>query len=53
MMRISLLAGAALLATPLHAAPGDPRAQVGRANDAARVQPERATFISEQRAAFC
>lgn len=46
MMRISLLAGAALLAMPLHAAPGDPRAQVGRANDAARIQPERATFLN-------
>lgn len=45
MTRISLLAGAALLALPLHAAPSDPRAQVGRANDAARVQPERATFL--------
>lgn len=31
---------------PLHAAPGDPRAQVGRANDAARIQPERATFLN-------
>ena len=46
MMRISLLASAALLAIPLHAAPGDPRAQVGRANDAARVQPERTTFLN-------
>lgn len=46
MTRISLLAGVALLAMPLHAAPGDPRAQVGRANDAARIQPERATFLN-------
>jgi type IV secretion system protein VirB9 len=46
MTRISLLAGAALFAIPLHAAPGDPRAQVGRANDAARIQPERATFLN-------
>lgn len=46
MMRFSLLAGAALFAIPLHAAPGDPRTQVGRANDAARIQPERATFLN-------
>jgi type IV secretion system protein VirB9 len=45
MIRISLLAGAVLFALPLHAAPVDPRAQVGRANDAARVQPERSTFL--------
>lgn len=45
MMRISLLAGVVLFALPLHAAPVDPRAQVGRANDAARVQPERSTFL--------
>ena len=44
MIRFSVLAGAAVLALPLHAAPSDPRAQIGRANDAARVQPERTTF---------
>lgn len=45
MIRISLLAGVVLFALPLHAAPVDSRAQVGRANDAARVQPERSTFL--------
>ncbi len=45
MMKISLLASAALLAMPLAASPVDPRAQVGRANDAARIQPERSTFL--------
>lgn len=44
MIRLSLLLGAAALGLPALAAPGDPKAQVGRANDAARVQPERATF---------
>jgi type IV secretion system protein TrbG len=46
MMRMFLLVGAAVLAMPLNAAPPDPRAQVGRANDAARVQPERTTFLN-------
>lgn len=44
-----LLAGAALLglASPSIAAESrDPRQNVGRANDAARVQPERATFLN-------
>ncbi|WP_404950424.1 MULTISPECIES: P-type conjugative transfer protein TrbG [Sphingopyxis] len=36
--------GALALGLPAHAAPGDPKVQVGRANDAARVQPERSTF---------
>jgi P-type conjugative transfer protein TrbG len=44
MMRIFLFLSAASLAFPVQAAPADPRAQVGRANDAARVQPERSTF---------
>jgi P-type conjugative transfer protein TrbG len=44
MIRLSLLLGAAALGLPALAAPGDPKVQVGRANDAARVQPERATF---------
>lgn len=44
MIRVPLLLGALALGIPAHAAPGDPKAQVGRANDAARVQPERATF---------
>jgi type IV secretion system protein VirB9 len=42
--RFPLLLGALALGIPAHAAPGDPKAQVGRANDAARVQPERSTF---------
>ncbi len=45
-IRLTLLVGAVALAFPLHAAPSDPRAQVGRANDAARVQPERTTFLN-------
>lgn len=47
--RISLLAGAAALGVtwPTFAAENrDPRQSVGRANDAARVQPERATFLN-------
>ena len=47
--RISLLAGAAALgmSAPSVAAEGrDPRQSVGRANDAARVQPERGTFLN-------
>ena len=44
MIRLPLLLSAAALGFSAHAAPGDPRSQVGRANDAARVQPERATF---------
>ena len=44
MNRFPLLLGALALGVPAHAAPGDPKVQVGRANDAARVQPERATF---------
>jgi P-type conjugative transfer protein TrbG len=43
-IRFPLLLGALALGIPAHAASGDPKAQVGRANDAARVQPERATF---------
>lgn len=46
MIRLSLLLGAAALGLAAHAAPGDPKTQVGRANDAARVQPERATFLN-------
>lgn len=46
MIRLTLLLGAAALAMPAQAAPADPRTQVGRANDAARVQPERATFLN-------
>jgi len=45
--RIALLAGAATLCLggPAIAAEGrDPRQDIGRANDAARVKPERATF---------
>lgn len=44
MICLTLLLGAAALAIPAAAAPGDPKLHVGRANDAARVQPERATF---------
>lgn len=47
--RISLLAGAAALGvvSPSIAAESrDPKQSVGRANDAARVQPERATFLN-------
>jgi type IV secretion system protein VirB9 len=47
--RISLLAGAiAFTATSpsIGAESRDPRQNVGRANDAARVQPERATFLN-------
>ena len=44
MNRLPLLLGALALTLPAHAAPGDPKVQVGRANDAARVQPERSTF---------
>ncbi|NYF30685.1 type IV secretion system protein VirB9 [Sphingopyxis sp. JAI108] len=47
--RIPLLAGAAAFAvmSPLNAAETrDPRQNVGRANDAARVQPDRATFLN-------
>jgi type IV secretion system protein VirB9 len=47
--RISLLAGAAALGmqSPTLAAENrDPRQSVGRANNAARVQPERATFLN-------
>lgn len=46
---VSLLAGAAALgaASPSLAAEGrDPTQNVGRANDAARVQPDRATFLN-------
>lgn len=46
MIRLPLLLGVAALALPAHAAPADPRSQVGRANDAARVQPERSTFLN-------
>lgn len=45
MIRLFLLVGAAACVLPLHAMPSDPRAQVGRANSAARVEPERATFL--------
>ena len=47
--RISLLAGVAALgvASPSLGAEGrDPKQNVGRANDAARVQPDRATFLN-------
>jgi type IV secretion system protein VirB9 len=47
--RITLLGGAAALgiASPLIAAESrDPKHSVGRANDAARVQPERTTFLN-------
>lgn len=47
--RISLLAGVAALgvASPTLGAEGrDPKQNVGRANDAARVQPDRATFLN-------
>ncbi|WP_425442439.1 P-type conjugative transfer protein TrbG [Sphingopyxis indica] len=37
---------AAALAFPAVAAPSDVKTQVGRANDAARVQPDRATFLN-------
>ena len=46
MIRLTMLLGAAALGISAHAAPGDPKVQVGRANDAARVQPERATFLN-------
>jgi type IV secretion system protein TrbG len=46
MIRLTMLLGAAALGFSAHAAPGDPKVQVGRANDAARVQPERATFLN-------
>lgn len=46
MIRFSLLLGAAALGMPAHAAPSTPQGQVGRANDAARVQPERSTFVN-------
>ena len=46
MTRLPLLLGLAVLSMPASAAPADPRSQVGRANDAARVQPERATFLN-------
>ncbi|MBE1529859.1 type IV secretion system protein VirB9 [Sphingopyxis sp. OAS728] len=46
MNRFPFLLGALALGLPAHAAPGDPKVQVGRANDAARVQPERATFLN-------
>ncbi|WP_422060861.1 P-type conjugative transfer protein TrbG [Sphingopyxis sp.] len=42
--RVLLFAAAACAVLPVHAAPADPRMQVGRANDAARVQPEPTTF---------
>lgn len=48
-LRTSMLASAVSLAMffPSHAAEArDPRQSVGRANDAARVQPERATFLN-------
>jgi type IV secretion system protein TrbG len=47
--RVARLAGAAalVLAIPAAAAENrDPRQSIGRANDAARVQPERATFLN-------
>jgi type IV secretion system protein VirB9 len=47
--RISIFAGAAALGlcVPAMAAPNsDPRQSIGRANDAARVQPERDTFLN-------
>src|SRR3546814_9577777 len=45
----SMLAGAAALGTALPSIAAenrDPRQSVGRANDAARVEPERATFLN-------
>lgn len=47
--RISLLAGVAALGSASPSIAGenrDPKANVGRANDAARVQPDRATFLN-------
>ncbi len=46
MIRFACLLGAAALAIPAAAAPGDPRSNVGRANDAARVQPDRAGYLN-------
>lgn len=44
MMRSIILVTVAALACPAVAAPSDVKVQVGRANDAARVQPDRAGF---------
>src|SRR3546814_4574544 len=44
--RFIFLVTAAALAFPAVAAPSDVKMQVGRANDAARVQPDRATFLN-------
>lgn len=46
MIRFPLLLGALALGFPAHAALADPKVQVVRANDAARVQPERATYLN-------
>ncbi|SNT13983.1 type IV secretion system protein VirB9 [Sphingopyxis indica] len=46
MTRFIFLVTAAALAFPAVAAPSDVKTQVGRANDAARVQPDRATFLN-------
>src|SRR3546814_12148147 len=44
--RFIFLVTAAALAFPAVAAPSDVKMQVGRANDAARVQSDRATFLN-------
>lgn len=46
MIRIACLIAVSVLSTQAMAAPGDPRAQVGRANDAARVQPDRSGYLN-------
>ena len=46
MIRIACLMAVSVLSTQAMAAPGDPRAQVGRANDAARVQPDRSGYLN-------
>ncbi len=46
MIRVAFLLASAVLAVPAAAAPSDPRSQVGRANDAARVQPDRAGYLN-------
>jgi len=46
MIRTACLIAVSVLSTQAMAAPGDPRAQVGRANDAARVQPDRSGYLN-------
>jgi type IV secretion system protein VirB9 len=46
MIRLACLLAAVVLVVPASAAPADPRLQVGRANDAARVQPDRAGYLN-------